>query len=114
MHMTFTATGLIKEEPEEELPNMSVDCTPELSSEDISALADMENMITLAIKGMSCLRVQGLTKALSDSLGLVKRPVGLETFYRRLRTGKQHLLSLSHHWAIPENIHTQQRTASMF
>lgn len=55
MHMIFTATGLIKEEPEEESPNMSVDCTPELSSEDISALADMENMIALAIKGMSCL-----------------------------------------------------------
>ena len=56
MHMIFAATGLKKEEPEEESPNMSVDCTPEPSSEDISALDDMENMITLPIKGMSCLR----------------------------------------------------------
>ena len=62
MHMIFPATGLTKEKTEEKSPNMNVDCTPELSTEDILALADMENMITLAIKGMLCPR-PGLAKS---------------------------------------------------
>lgn len=57
--MVFSASGMIEEEPQEETASQTNNtnvASPEVSEEDRSALADMEKMIDLAMKGEFCLK----------------------------------------------------------